>query len=238
VTDTVPAKTLQPMLRNLLRDALEARGWAARRGGATILDAPETAVAPPLTFEWEILAEGAKYGGVRLSGWGLLRHAESASVVGGMPAEALPRSSASTPRERAESAFLDSVDSGSLAETAGHEGPRFRLGTWTVEAEDAAETAVAGLLELIDGPLVPWLHDRRSVEAVLDGPAADPARTGGRGGPTRAVAVLALLSDRVDVARGVLAGARPTTRDAPERLALFERLLAERFPAYGPLQRS
>jgi hypothetical protein len=238
VTGAASAKRLQPMIRNLLRDGLIERGWVPRRGRATILDASGSVVAAPLSGEFEIVAEGAKYGGVRLSARVELRHDESGSLVAAMPAEALPRMSASTPHELVASAYLDSVSSRSLAQTAGHEGSWDRLGSWTVESEAEAEPAVRALLELVDGPLASWLHERRSVTAALDRAAADPAATASRSSPIRSLAVLALLSARPDTARAVIGAGRPVIRDSPERLALFERLLAERFPAYGPLQRS
>ena len=198
-----------------------------------MFEAPESAVEPPLRFELDVETEGAKYGGVLLSAIGALRFDEAAAIVASMPAEALPRTPATTPRKRAPYFELVAVTSGLLSKWAGAEGPMYRLGRWTIEQEEQVGPAVDELLRLVDGPLGDWLRDRRTIDRVLDGPTAESANLAS-GLRARAVAVAALLAGRADVARRAVA-------EGPEeegRLALFERLLAERFPAYGPLQRS
>lgn len=229
----VAAKQLRPMVRGAVRDGLLARGWTPQRGRATVFDAPAGAVEPPLRFELDVESEPAKYGGIDLSAVGSLRYDEAAALVAAMPEESLPRTPAATARERAPYFALVGVTSGLLAKWAGAEGPMYRLGRWTIEQEEQVAPAVDELLRLVDGPLADWLHDRRTIDEVLDGPTAESANLAS-GLRARAVAAAALLAGRADVARRAVA-------EGPEedgRLALFERLLAERFPAYGPLQRS
>lgn len=227
------AKVLRPRIRNAVRDALVERGWTPRRGQATDLDAPGSAVAAPLRFEWRMEADGAKYGGVRLSGSGAIRHDEAAAAVAAFPDDALPVVRG-TGAERAGYFSLASASTKLLAQTIGWTAPPGELGSWTIETEAGVAPAVDAYLALVDGPLPAWLEPRRTVQALLEGPMAGDVARGAFG--TRIIAMLALGVDRADLARSAVAAFTAQSDDAASRMRRFEQELADRYPGYGAPQ--
>ena len=92
---------------------------------------------------------------------------------------------------------------------------------------------------MVDGPLLAWAS-ARDMPAKLLAEVADlntPSRLRESAIGIRAIAVLASLQGRPDVARGVVAAYVPESEADTERFPLFERELAARFPEYGPRQR-
>jgi hypothetical protein len=109
---------------------------------------------------------------------------------------------------------------------------------WVVADESELGPVVEAFFAVVDGPLLQWTSERLTPEALLDRHRETAPDDQRRRNPVlvRTLSTLALLEGSAETARWVIrAYADPTDGDT-ERLALFERELAHRFPEYGPLQ--
>lgn len=212
-------------VRQLLREGLGERGFTALAGERFAVGAGW--VEPPLQLEVSAPVEGHRYGGVVVTFFAkIVSEAVQAFFDARVPKAAM---NAVYDRDGAVvNPPLDFVMPGELVRSDGVGGAF----DWVVEDEDQAPVVVGELLAVVDGALRSWVEPRRDVEVLLRTATAAPD---GGSRHARPLAVLALLQDRPDVARAIVAAARrsPGRDDTPERSDAFEAVLREHFPDYA-----
>jgi hypothetical protein len=228
-------KKLKTEVRSALRAGFGERGWRAKRGDATTQLAPESVVPSPLELSWSSTIDSYTFGGAVLTGDASLRSPAVTKVLLDVDAGSLPETFENFPGEEYAALMLtlDWVSAGGLVDPA-----KRSYHKWVVADESELGPVVEAFFAVVDGPLLQWTSERLTPEALLDRHRETAPDDQRRRNPVlvRTLSTLALLEGSAETARWVIrAYADPTDGDT-ERLALFERELAHRFPEYGPLQ--
>lgn len=205
------------------------------RGKAGTFQAPEEVVSAPLALRVSVTVDADKFGGAAFTSRMVIQSDAVSDVVVGFDRSSIPSALTAFPG--------DELIRGTLnlgVETAG--GllvPDGSYHKWTVTELEGVAPATGEFFAMVDGPLLAWAS-ARDMPAKLLAEVADlntPSRLRESAIGIRAIAVLASLQGRPDVARGVVAAYVPESEADTERFPLFERELAARFPEYGPRQR-
>lgn len=228
-------KKLKTEVRSSIRAGFRARGWVPQKGDATTQVAPESLVHPPLQLSWDLTVDSYKFGGALLTGNGYLRSPAVTQIILAFDPASRPETFEYFPGDvyAALRLMVDSVSAGGLIDP-----DRRDYHKWVVDEESAVEPVVAAFLAMIDSALGVWISERATPALLLErhrrSGVNDPMRRDPAGVRTRAT--LALLEDDPDTARFILGAYREHADSDGERIALFERELADRFPTYGSLQ--
>lgn len=212
-------------VRQLLRGGLGERGFTALAGERFVVGAGW--VEPPLQLEVSAPVEGHRYGGVVVTFFAKI----VSEAVRVFFDASVPKAAMNAVYDRDGAVVnppLEFVMPGELVRSDGVGGAF----DWVVEDQDQAPAVVGELLAVVDGALRSWVWPRRDVEVLLRTAAAAPD---GGSSHARPLAVLALLQDRPDFARAIMAAARRSPRrdDTPERFDAFDAVLRLHFTDYA-----
>lgn len=228
-------KKVRVELNSAIRDGFRDRGWSAVRGAPGSYAAPETLVAPPLVLRLVVAIDADTYGGATLTADAVLQCDEVTEILVDFDRKSMPGSFSRFPGDALTRQLLDvgMTTVGGLVNTRGS------YFAWEVKDLSQVQPVTGDFFAVIEGPLTDWISARATAAKVLDEFSTDPqSRLRTSSSAIRATTALALLQDRTNVAREAIAAYVPGLSDDEERVALFERELARRFPSYGLSQRS
>ena len=212
----------------MLRDGFKERVWRRETLLFPVDVPPSGWVQAPLHMLVSTEVEPAKYGGVSLYA--------SAEIWSSRVAELIKQLPPGCFDEVTERAIIGKRDLPRLASVV---FDTLTSSDWTTIEEAALDVESATFFRVVDGPLRQWADERSTPERLLTVQAQPGARETQVADLVRNMAVLAAQENLTDVARGLVADYVPAGRaDTVERLAWFERELAQRLPAYGRPARS
>ncbi len=230
-------KKLRVELKSAIRDGLKTRGWRPGGGDSSTFEAPASLVEGPLKVQLHAMVETNKFGDATLTADATVLCPEVTDLLVGFDRDSLPADVVRWPGEEMtrSAMLLQIVGAGQLLDPE-----RGSLKQWEASNTDEVAEAAAAFFTVVDDLLLPWVARRDTPTKVLelfgsnepDVPRVKSSRA------IRTVSVLALMEDRPQFARTLVASYEYGLGDDAERFALFERELADRFPEYGPLQRS
>jgi hypothetical protein len=220
------AKTLRPLVKAAVKTALGSRGWEPIRSGR--FAAKPEIVQPPLRALLDPDIVGDAYGGLRIGLSITLTDPIAEQEASTYGLDALPADP-----------YLELGEWALAYTSAPMPDPTNRsYRHWLIVDTDDVQSTVDEWASVIDGPMHEWLILRNSEDQLLDTVAAAPDRIRRHPFATRLIALIALRTDRVDLARLLIAQYERGMDDTPDRIAEFERQLAAHHPEYGPLQRT
>ena len=160
---------------------------------------------------------------------------EVTEVLVGLDRASLPSHFSSFPGDEMarRSSILGVRTAGGLVDPGGN------YHKWLVTEVAELIPSVEGFFAMVDGPMRTWLAERDEPSKLLERFRVEAEAGSGLDSVTvRTGSVLALLRGDESTARMLVRSyALPGLGDDDERIALFERELARRFPTYGPPQR-
>lgn len=220
------AKTLRPLVKAAVKTALGPRGWEPVRGGR-FAARPEI-VQSPLRALLNPDIVGDAYGGIRIGLSISLSDPIAEKEASEYGLEALPTYP-----------YLELGEWSLAYKSAPMPDPANRsYRHWLIVDTDDVQSTVDEWASVLDGPMHEWLLQWNSEHQLLDTVTAAPDLAQRHPFATRLIALIALRTDRVDLARLLIAQHERGYYDTPDRIAEFERQLAAHHPEYGPLQRT
>jgi hypothetical protein len=230
---TTPTKKIKSALRQALKSNFWERGWRPKQGDPGTFLAPDFVVAAPLELHCRIDMDSDTYGGARFTARASICAAEVTELLLTFDWSSMP---SMLTRWGEEGLRLGLSIAGNTA--GGLVDPLGNYQRWVVRVDSELNAAVTDFFRMVDGPLLAWASELNDVSRLLAALATEENNRRLDSVSVRTLATLALIHDRPDLAREVVASYQlPGLGDDTDRLARFERELAARFPAYGPLQK-